>query len=197
MGSRIMHYCITSKINARLKLDEAPFLLGGLAPDLNKYMNQQKSISHFAKYDANGVIYTDYNAFFDKYLINRQSPFHIGYYFHLISDEVWLRDIYFKKIKYLPTEEKKEAQQKYYRDFWRLNGKLIDHYSIALKQFLVEPVDIDEVDYSYLPELIHDLSRDFERMNEAKEEQLELLDFDEVIQVLEKSIQTCLEDSRI
>lgn len=197
MGSRIMHYCISSLVNEKLRLQEDQFLLGGLAPDLNKYMNQPKMDSHFAKCNANGIFYTDYEAFYDKYLINQGSPFHIGYYFHLISDEIWLREIYFKKIKWLPPEEKKEAQQKYYRDFWRLNGKLIDHYSIELKQHFVEPVAIDEIDYRYLPALIRDLKRDFEFMNDAKDEPLEILSFEEVIRVLEESVRICLEKSKV
>ncbi len=192
MGSRIMHYCISSLINEKLKLREDQFLLGGLAPDLNKYMNQPKSISHFAKHDSEGLFYIDYDAFFDKYLVNHKSPFHIGYYFHLISDEVWIREIYMKKIKWLPSEEKKEAQQKYYRDFWRLNGKLIDYYSIELKQLIAEPFEIDEIDCRYLPGLINDISQDFEFMNDAKGESLEILEFEEVLEVIDESTRRCV-----
>ncbi|WP_199621327.1 hypothetical protein [Paenibacillus alkalitolerans] len=145
-----MHYCISLLINEQLQLREDQFILGGLAPDVHKYMGESKALSHFAKQGPDGNIYSDYASFFNKYL------------------------------------------QKYYRDFWRLNGKLIDYFSLQLKELIIEPVEIDEINYRFLPELVKELYRDFELMNDAKEESLEILEFDEVLQALDKSFKTCL-----
>jgi len=193
MGSRVMHYCISSLIAKELGIQEDQFLLGGIAPDVHKNMNEPKSRSHFVKVDAEGKAYADFEGFRDKYLSRSIQPFHLGYYYHLISDWIWVEEVYVPKIKWLPQPEKKEAQAMYYRDFWRLNGKLIDHYALKLKPLEVKPVVMDEIDYSFLPELINDLSDDFAKKDEAKAQDLEILDFQEVLHVLEKSVNVCVD----
>jgi hypothetical protein len=194
MGSRIMHYCITTLLSERLAIRDNGFLLGGLTPDVHKYMGAPKQPSHFLKRDAEGQSYCESEALLEKYPLDQAAgSFYLGYYFHLLSDDIWLKDIYYKKIKGLPPEEKQEAQKQYYRDFWRLNGKLIDYYSLELIIPDVVPVAIDEIDTSYLPLLLKDLERDFEAGGSAKTEPLELLDFAEIIQVLEKSVACCMD----
>lgn len=195
MGSRIMHYCITARLADELKIQDDQFLLGGIAPDVHKNMNTPKAISHFVKTSHDGQIFADYAGFYDKYLEFMSEPFYLGYYYHLLSDVIWVEEIYKKKIKWLPQPEKKEAQLKYYRDFWRLNGKLIDYYSIEYKLLDVNPVEIEEIDYRHLPDLIKDLEADFERKDEAKELELEILDLEEVIDILELSVKECLASS--
>jgi hypothetical protein len=195
MGSRIMHYCISSLLDKELEiLDKNLFFLGGIAPDVNKNMGVPKARSHFFKQLNNGLISVDYVTFYKKYLTHKKSDFHLGYYFHLISDQIWIDDIYYKLIKWLPIDEKNEAQKKYYRDFWRLNGKLIDYYNLPRKEFSIEPVLIEEIDNAYLPDLINELNNDFDQMNHAKHEDLEVLKFDVVTGVLEKSVETCLKE---
>lgn len=121
-----------------------------------------------------------------------KEPFYLSYFYHLISDVVWVEEIYNKKIKWLPQPEKKEAQLQYYRDFWRLNGKLIDYYSLTIRPMKVKPIEIEEIDYKYLPELIKNLEVDFEMKDEAKEQGLEILGFEEVIDVLERTVGECV-----
>ena len=99
------------------ELYDNQFLLGGLAPDVHKHMKETKDKSHFMKKDNDGVVCVDHHSFYNKYLTESSSPFHLGYYFHLFSDEIWLKEVYFKKIKYLPKDIKIEAKVKYYRDF--------------------------------------------------------------------------------
>ncbi|WP_339321218.1 hypothetical protein [Paenibacillus sp. FSL W8-0194] len=47
MGSRVMHYCISTLLARELGIDDDQFLLGGIAPDVHKYMNAPKKESHF------------------------------------------------------------------------------------------------------------------------------------------------------
>lgn len=122
-------------------------------------------------------------------------PFYLGYFYHLISDVLWVEEIYNKKIKWLPQPDKKEAQLKYYRDFWRLNGKLIDHYSVEYRPVKVTPIEVEEIDYRYLPELIKDLEVDFEMKDEAKEQELEILEFEEVVEIMDRTVRDCLDIS--
>ncbi len=49
MGSRVMHYCITSLLSQSVNQTDDSFLLGGLAPDVHRYMGQsQYYLTHFA-----------------------------------------------------------------------------------------------------------------------------------------------------
>jgi hypothetical protein len=149
-------------------------------------------MSHFMKRDESGLGYVDYSAFYNKYIQDNPTPFHVGYYFHLIADEIWLQDIYYKKIKFLPDEEKLEAKKMYYRDFGRLNGKLIDHYSLKLEPLDVQPVEIEEIDYTLLPGIISDVETDFRIADSSKHEALEILDWEKVIETIEKTVITCV-----
>ncbi|KHF37228.1 hypothetical protein CM49_00734 [Paenibacillus sp. P1XP2] len=192
MGSRVMHYCISTLLARELGIDDDQFLLGGIAPDVHKYMNAPKKESHFIILQTDSEFACDYRGFCQKYEHHMKDPFFLGYYYHLISDDIWVKEIYYKKIKWLPQPEKKKAQEQYYRDFRRLNGRLIDHYALVWKPLETEAVRIDEIDYTYLPELIGDLRSDFALKDETKDEALEMLRFDEVIDVLERSVKACL-----
>lgn len=192
MGSRVMHYAISSILNETAHIRDAQLLIGGIAPDVHKHMKVPKARSHFAKVDEAGNIQTDYDAFGSKYFRTSIQPFHLGYYYHLISDQIWMSSIYNPRIKWLPQPEKKLAQEAYYRDFWRLNGKLIDHYKLRLVPLSPKHVEIDEIDSRFLPDIINDLENDFALKDDWKHEPLELLDWEEVIAVLNHTVQFCL-----
>lgn len=193
MGSRVMHYCISTILRNELKINDDQFLLGNLAPDVYKSKGELKEVSHFTKKDDCGTRYIDYWYFHNKYLTKNTTPFHLGYYFHLLSDDIWLKDIYNKKVKWLPQDIKTEAKKMYYRDFWRLNGKIIDFYSLELVPLKEQPIDIEEIDFLLFPELISDLETDFNLADSVKGESLEILEFAEVIQIIEKTVATCIE----
>ena len=194
MGSRVMHYCITALLNKSLNFTSDAFFLGGLAPDLHSYMGESKYyLTHFALKDDQGNTITDYDRYRRKYLVNAPSPFYLGYFFHLIFDEIWKKEIYYKKIKGLRTEDRKVALEKNYRDFWRLNGKIINYHSLQLRKLEPMAIQMDEIDCRYFPALINELYRDFELKDKASGEALELLDFDEVVNVMDISVQACLE----
>ena len=194
MGSRVMHYCITSLIGRSLGIDCGSFLLGGLAPDLHTYMGPSNYyLAHFAFRNNEGETETDYEQYRSKYLADKMSPFYLGYYFHLISDDVWKREIYYQKIKGLEPKKKKMALEKNYRDFWRLNGKIIDHYSLELQKLTPIAVVMDEIDHGFFPQLIQALYRDFELKDEASGEVLEILDLAEVLSIIDTSAELCLD----
>lgn len=194
MGSRVMHYCISTILNEKLQINDNQFLLGGLAPDAYKEKGKLKEISHYMRKDDDGVGYIDYYSFCNKYLIRSRTPFNLGYYFHLISDDIWLKEIYYKKIKWLAQDIKTEAKNMYYRDFWRLNGRLIDYYSLELVCLKEQLIDIDKNDYRLLHQLTNDLETDFNMADTAKEEPLEIIEFTEAIQTIEKTVEYCMEN---
>ncbi|RJE90281.1 hypothetical protein D3P07_08740 [Paenibacillus sp. 1011MAR3C5] len=198
MGSRVMHFAISTRILREINLADESFILGGMAPDVCKNMNAAKSASHFIKIDGNGLAFVDLEGFRAKYLSSAANPFLLGYYSHLISDQIWVDEIYMKKIKWLPQPQKKKAQAQYYRDFWKLNGKLIQHYKLSLP---IQPIEqqvsaMDEIQVDLLPELWKDLLFDFDHRHDAMNEPLELLDWQEVVDLLELTVSTCLSDMK-
>ena len=194
MGSRIMHYCISSLLSRCLDFHDSSFLLGGIAPDLHSYMGPSHyHLTHFSRRDENGNTQTDYSAYIGKYLTGTMTSFHLGYFFHLISDDIWKKEIYYKKVKGLPPEEREEALGKNYRDFWRLNGQIIDYHSLQLETLRPFAPHMDEIDPGHFPQLIAALHGDFERKNEVDREELEFLDFWEVLAVIDQSVKTCLD----
>lgn len=194
MGSRVMHYCISSILNEKLQINDNQFLIGGLAPDVHSEKGELKEQSHFIRKDDGGGVYIDHYTFYSKYLLRNRTPFNLGYYYHLISDDTWLKEIYNKKIKWLSHDLKTEAKRMYYQDFWRLNGKLIDYYSLELVCLKEQTADIDKIDYKLLPQLLKDLENDFKMADIAKEEPLEILKITEVIHTIEKTVEYCMEN---
>ena len=194
IGSRVMHYAIATLIGRELGYQNDAFVLGNLAPDAHQLSSSElKKYSHFMKNDAKGISYVDHRAFYQKYLAVEKDPFHLGYYVHLVSDSIWLADVYFKKIKWLPAEIKQEAKRQYYRDFWRLNGKLIDHYQLQLKELRgANYSEVDEIPVENLVLLIGELEGDFKNAASVKDEPLEILDFEEVVRTINKTVEICL-----
>ncbi|NBD26307.1 hypothetical protein [Paenibacillus glycinis] len=185
-----MHYCIGTLLAEEMQGSREQFLLGGIAPDVNKNMHAPKSVSHFVVEGDDGKRYMNLAGFSAKYLQRGNEPFFFGYYYHLIADHIWTARIYDPRIRWLPQPEKELAQGKYYRDFRRLNGRLIDYYELELIDMKAEPIAMDEIDYRYLPAIVNELADDFAMKDEAKGQALEMLDFAEVIEVLEDTVQT-------
>ncbi|MGG0185600.1 hydrolase [Bacillus rhizoplanae] len=150
MGSRIMHVIIANCIAEKLAIqDKTSFLLGGVAADAVHSRNE-KEISHF--YTGTVKNYTrriDYEAFLHKYKAYKNSPFILGYYTHLIADEMWLQGFYLpwlkNRIDYDPN-----LLSLYHHDFKLLNGKLLHYYDRNQNLFHIlnkksNLVDIEEV----------------------------------------------------
>ena len=196
MGSRVMHYCIASLIAERIVIDNKDhFILGCIAPDINKYMDISKDITHFVDRDEANKGSINYLRFVEKYRNRITEPFYLGYLCHLISDVVWSNDTYFKIVEFNSREERKEILKMCYRDFWRLNGKIINHYSLSLIPISLPSIGIDEINVEYMPELIEWIRRDFAFEADTAKEQLELFDNDnsQIIEYIEKSVDKSVE----
>jgi hypothetical protein len=189
-----MHYAIATLLERELGFQNDAFVLGNLAPDAHQLSGSElKKRSHFMKDDAEGISYVDHRAFYQKYLAVEKDPFHLGYYVHLVADSIWLGDVYFKKVKWLPAEIKQEVKKQYYRDFWRLNGKLIDHYPLELKELCgANYSGVDEISAEALVPLIGELEGDFKNAASVKTEPLEVLELEEVVRTIGKTVETCL-----
>ncbi|MEW4369632.1 hypothetical protein [Paenibacillus kandeliae] len=201
MGSRMMHYCIAALIESRLGWHDRQFMLGNLAPDVVEYAvnDRSKRRSHFIRLDSTGEGFFDLERFAATYLREQRSLFHIGYYFHLLTDDLWIKKIYAPYISKLPPEDRQEAKEKYERDLCRLDSQLPAYYGIVYTPLNDEVLAMPEADLKLLPLLVSDLEHKWIDTDDtsAPLESLELLQWDKVTAVLEETVQACLTQLRM
>lgn len=120
-----MHLIIANQIADQLSIkDKISFLLVGVAPDAVS----PKDLSHF--FAGSHREYSrsiDYEQFINKYSSHKHSDFILGYYTHLIADDIWLKGFYLSWLKNR-LENDKDLFDRYHKDFRLLNGKLLNYY---------------------------------------------------------------------
>jgi hypothetical protein len=195
MGSRVMHYCISALLADRLEIDNRnEFMLGGIAADIHGFMGVDKGVTHFKDTYANGESRINYVRFYNAYQDRIHEPFYLGYLCHLISDVAYL-DTYFKIVQFTSTEQWKEKLLASYRDFERLNGRIISQYSLTLNEHTVPCVEIDGYNSDFHPTLLQHLRRDFIPDEALMNEPLELFknDNSEITTYIRQSVNDSLE----
>ena len=191
MGSRVMHAIIALKVAETLQIEnKTEFLLGGIAADATL----DKEASHF--YCGVHEEFTrsiDPERFFEKYKAREDREYILGYYAHLIADEIWLSGFYLPWLKNR-MQVNKEFQTLYHQDFRLLNGKLAHYYGV--KEVLtgafnqqVEVYDIDEVTASNTWKLAQYVIEDFNEMDQSMDEPLNVFTFEQIVGYIETSIQ--------
>ncbi|TCM96393.1 hypothetical protein EV294_105260 [Paenibacillus sp. BK033] len=195
MGSRMMHYCITSEVNKRIYSSlEARIHLGGLAPDLTHPVYAPKSVTHFVRIDKEGKKRTDYEFFAQKYKDNFDDSFYVGYLSHLVADHIWYETMYLKLIKALPEEERQAAIEKGYRDFRRLNKLLLREYPLSppMEVPVIDNVLIDGLYPEYIPDIANQLIGDFHIEEPFSPDDLEIYSLDTILEYIRLSIEETL-----
>jgi hypothetical protein len=108
----------------------------------------------------------DYHAFIHKYYAVKKSPYILGYYSHLIADEIWLTGFFLPWLKNR-LENDPAILERYHNDFRLLNARLAASYQIdpMLLDNLVykgQMLELDEVSIgqvtSFLPLVQGDLN---------------------------------------
>src|SRR5690625_2359426 len=93
-----MHLIIANQIAEKIPIpNKEAFLIGGIAPDAVS----PKELSHF--FDGNPSDFSrriDYEKFYEKYSSFEKQDYILGYYTHLIIDDLWLTDFYLTWLKY-------------------------------------------------------------------------------------------------
>ncbi|MDA5560751.1 zinc dependent phospholipase C family protein [Exiguobacterium sp. MMG028] len=120
MGSHLMHLVIANEmINELPELDEVAFTLGSLAPDATT----EKGDSHYyaGKHDDLSRRLDLEQYWCDS--LGEDSSFRLGYYAHLVADEIWLQGFYKSWLKEIITQNP-EKQAAYYADFDAYNARL-------------------------------------------------------------------------
>lgn len=191
MGSRIMHIIIANKIADSLAInDKTPFLLGSIAPDAVS----SKDSSHFFAGDLQDYSRcVDYQAFIHMYHTQKENHYLLGYYTHLIADDIWLKGFYLPWLKNRMAANH-EMFNLYHNDFKLLNGKLLEHYGFkeelckALRQSQAL-IDLDEVKTKdvneFIPYVIGDMDYD---INAVISEKLHVFTLEQIIGYIETCV---------
>ncbi|GIN72848.1 hypothetical protein J14TS2_33230 [Bacillus sp. J14TS2] len=196
MGSRIMHSIIGHKMAGALSLeDKTSFLLGSVAPDA-VFSHEEKNISHFFIGDVKDYSRrVDEQGFLHKYRshVENKNDYVMGYYAHLIADDIWLRGFNLSWLKNR-MEADEGLYTLYHNDFRLLNGKLLEHYGFTseLKEtFSHFPaiIDLEEVQSEdvrrFIPFVLGDM--DFNLENVHKD--LNVFTFDQIIGYIETAVE--------
>ncbi len=180
MASRIMHLAVSERIAEYFSLDLHRFNLGNLLPDLHENTRESKAISHFRierePYEdatTDEYQYFDYNSFLQKYKRKMDDDLYLGYYCHLITDELWIQNVYIKYMRDKYRKKRIDQQNNYYHDFSRLNQIIKEKYNLRMN-IVFEKAQISEIDDNKTSELKIALENDFK----TKYNDLDLLLFE-------------------
>ncbi|WP_019413954.1 zinc dependent phospholipase C family protein [Paenisporosarcina sp. TG20] len=191
MGSRIMHLIIAKMVSEKLGIPNTQnFLLGGIAPDAT-LTRDRKNISHFyeGKLDDDTRC-VNYKKFIEKYHEVIQNEFLLGYLTHLISDDVWMKNIYYKNNFKNRLDKDPSLLERWHNDFRKLNGKLIEEFKCGdLKDKLHESNlqlnDVCEIISGDLKSFREETLNDFIYTKEDLEKELQVYNLNEIINYID------------
>lgn len=89
MASAVIHLAVANEINKKLNRDKSQLLIGAIAPDISKFIGEDKTKSHFLKELDSNI--PDIESFLNKYKNNLTDDFVMGYFIHLYTDYLWFK----------------------------------------------------------------------------------------------------------
>ena len=162
MASAVIHLEVANEINKELNRDKSQLLIGAIAPDISKFIGEDKTKSHFLKELDSDI--PDIESFLNKYKNSLTDDFVMGYFIHLYTDYLWFKyfvtEFYDKPMitKLDGTVVKCSGNMLslyVYNDYTNLNIKLIDRYNMDLKIFynqlpklsnIIEEIPMDKME---------------------------------------------------
>ncbi|WP_271853270.1 zinc dependent phospholipase C family protein [Planococcus maritimus] len=202
MGSRMMHLIIARHVAEKIEISDRPrFLLGSIAPDA-VHGRDQKTKSHYYEGSVDdGTRRVHYENFIQKYRSEMKDEFIIGYVVHLVADDVWMTDIYFKKDMKHRIDADPSVLEKWHADFRKLNGMLIDQFGCAGLGRELAAADfpdtlIEEIEINNLREFTEETLGDFKSSQAFTGEDLEIYSVEEITGYIksaaEQAVRVCL-----
>lgn len=187
MASAIIHMCVAKKVNEVLKMDENMIFLGSIAPDISKIVGESKVASHFLDGVDEDCI-PNCEKFVNKYKDSLNKPFEVGYLIHLLTDKYWFGDYVYRYIRrYMNTSLVRYTQVKdiIYRDYTRLNMKLIDEYELNLyfmcNNIILPSSKIEEIPIDKLQLVIDKMSIIIKELDDSKTVMFDMDDINEFV----------------
>lgn len=202
MGSLMMHYCIFSELSKSLKVNKNRFLMGMLSTDISHLAKEPKNKSHFMTVDDNGMRFVNYYDFYKKYKLKFNDYYFLGYFCHLISDDIWHNLRPTVEVNILPPEERSVAKVKYLNDLRQLNSVIVNNYKLENNipnigklevDEVMKSVEIDEININLLPQILTQASQYFEDNPQILDKPLELFTVDEIKEYINNSVTISLE----
>lgn len=188
MGSRIMHLIISQKIAERIAIkDKASFLAGGIAPDAAL----DKEHSHFyAGQQENYTRRIDYTGFLEKYNTHKEQSYILGYYTHLIADDLWLQGFYLPWLKNR-MENDQNLGRLYHQDFMLLNGQLLAYYSFneSILPSKATIVNLEEVTEQEVMQFLPYVQGDMVYDEDMLKQNLQVFTLPQIIGYIETSVE--------
>ena len=136
MASRVIHLAVAYELAGRLDIkDTGRFFFGHLLPDMivgeYEYRLRTKKQTHFYTLLDNGRKTYDFLRFYDDYKDKLTDPLYLGYYVHLIEDDIFRQYLYYR-VGLLYRRGQKELLDELYADYHLLNPLLCERYHITM-----------------------------------------------------------------
>lgn len=144
MASSLIHLCVANQVNKKIKRDERKLLIGSIAPDISKLVDEPRSRSHFMNESEEAP---NIDRFLNKYRRHLNDDFVLGYYIHLYTDYLWekyfvseiLNDNLITKLDGTVVKCTPQMVKMYiYNDYTNLNKKIIELYDLNYEIFYNE-----------------------------------------------------------
>lgn len=200
MGSRIMHLIIADKVSKRLDMsDTREVLLGGIAPDA-AFGRARKDASHFFGGDLDdGTRFVDYHAFKERYPQAVEDAFGLGYFIHLIADDVWLKRIYFKNDLKRRVDRDPTLLERWHSDFRKMNSRLLEQYGANDLQEILAGAElsknpVEEIRKDDLRLFKEETLGDFIYSKDELVKELEVYSWEEVLSYIEEAADKAAEE---
>ena len=196
MGSRMMHYALGKVLADRLApKDREGFILGCILPDALPPDKKHDCNCHYITlFDDDGYKWFDSIRFFDEYTDEiKTDSIYLGYYFHLISDNVF-RQIFYIELGLISRRGEKSLFKEFYQDYNILNRQIAGYYRLG--KDLTVPDRLKDTElykrYGFEPDiLIADIYSDLDTHYEGE---LMHFDMDIVRRFVDRSADLCMKE---
>lgn len=167
MGSRLMHLALGKTLADRLDIkDRDGLIIGSILPDALPAKVKQERNSHFITvFDDEKYKWFDSLAFYEKYADElKTDAIYLGYYFHLISDNIF-RQTFYIDMGLITRRGEKSLFEEFYNDYNLLNPQITAGFGLEKNIAVPERLFDTKLykDYGFEPEnLINDLYADMD-----------------------------------
>ncbi len=166
MASRLMHLAVSHELEKALSIRNVnDFRVGQILPDAVLSADKKEVNSHFIKLlDGGKRKVFDFIAFYDRYKREILSEeIYLGYYFHLIEDNLF-RKLLYCDLELLLRRGEPEFLKELYSDYHILNGIIAEKYVPDINLHIPQgfsDMTLNEIYPFEIKEFIEDMRSDF------------------------------------
>lgn len=168
-----MHLAVAYELERKLSIsDKNRVEIGQILPDAVLSVDKKALNSHFIElFDGGKRKHFDFYGFFGRFKDEVMSDeLYLGYYFHLIEDNLFRYYLYYIK-GLLSRRGDTELTARLYMDYHILNRKLVEKYGFENKPAVPENFAEEKINSIYpfeIEEFLQDMQEDFSEKHEGK-----------------------------